>query len=278
MNTLIRETLPQFAPDVPPAFAAGDLEAVKKVPRRDRKQILISAYTSRYNPDLTAVLAAGGDISALADSAIDQPAPTSFAADLSTAITSAAPSAAAAAATPRRGYQITVKCSTPNAAGAAMFVSYINALQASPPTPDRPWKVVAATIVRQQTLGNDANRMAAMATAYTTAEKLRQTGIVSNESGTPGAAGPPSGLGGGPDQGFDPAQLRGGTGLGGGLGSSSNTVPPEAYEDPVLHEDVRADTEAVIVLVIELDPAPAAPPVPGAPGATPPKAVALAAP
>jgi hypothetical protein len=60
--------------------------------------------------------------------------------------------------------------------------------------------------------------------------------------------------------------------MGGGGGTNGPTVPDEAYQDPVLKEDIRNDTECIVVLAVAVDPAPAAgtPVKPGAPGVTSP--------
>ena len=306
INALLVQKLPQYGPDVPAGFATGDLTVIKQVPRRERKQIVLSAYTSKYG-DLTAALAGGEQaLAQLADPAVDAAAPTGGGNDLAGTAAAGLSGAAAAtpgtpAAAPKRGYILTLRCTTPNAANAAVFVKYMSDLKDSPPTAERPWKVSAGTIVRQVTLGNDPARMTAMAAAYQLAQTEKMKGTQSDAQGTgaglvlPGAlhgtapggvppGGVPGGLpgmvpgamppampGGMPGQPFDPSagEARGGgLGVGIGGGGQSTAVPDDAYNDPVLGEDVRTDTEAVIVLAVELNAAP-----PAAPNA---KAVAAA--
>ena len=285
INTLLHGCLPQFGPDVlrdlkgdaalAKQFAAGDPDALKKVPRRDRRQIVISAYTSKYSPDLTQALATP-DLSAFADLTVDQGPPAGPTAD--TAPYAATPVAGAVPDPTKRGYLITLKCASPNTSmgPGAVFVKYITDLQASPPSPERPWKVAKATIVRQMAISNDQPRMAALVNAWQLAQKAKQAANPA-VPGVPPAAGEP-GMPGGPmmpANGFyPPPGMAQGMGLGGG--NPNGGVPDEAYQDPVLNEDVRNDTEAVIVLAVQMDATPPAAPAPGAPAAAPPKSVAVA--
>ncbi len=276
INTLIHDALPQFGPDADPKRAAGDPDAIKQVPRRDRKQIVVTNVLSRYSSDLTAVLAnPTPDLAPLMDPGIEGAPPASVPMDFS-GLGGLSTGAAAGAATDtgKRGYVVTIKCSTPNAAGAAVFVKYMDTLRDSPPTAERPWKVSATTLVRQQSVANDVARMAAMVTAYHAAEMAKQAALAgaadapagSLPGGLPGN--PPGGPGG--DQPYNPAASLGSNA--GFAGTASQSVPDEAYQDSILGEDVRNDTEAVIVIAIELNVAP--PP----PAAAPAKAVALATP
>ena len=273
INTLLHQSLPQFAPSAPKGVGEGVVEALKKVPRGDREQIVLSAYTSKYYPDLTTVLA--GNLPSFADGSIES-GPGQLGGLESGMGAANNALAGTAVGTPKRGYVLTLLCSTPNKAGPAMFVRYIADLTGSPPTATRPWKVTEATVVRQMPLAADANRMTSLRTAWTAAQKLKQPppdAVVPGAAGTtPGAMPampvmPPGPAGGDPQ---DPAAV-----LGGGTGAGAGGVPDEAYQDPVLGEDVRNDTVAIIVLVIELDVAPPAPPA-GAPATpmTPPKSVA----
>ncbi len=284
VNTLIHACLPQFGPDVfkglPPSvtkdlaldaakrFGDGDVDTLKKVPRRDRKQIIVSAFTSKYAPDLSPVLADPSILSSNVDLSVDQAAPLGGTIE-SVAAVALAPGAVPPDAT-KRGYYVTIKCSTPNAGGAGMFVDYIAALKASPPTPSRPWRVSEATVVRQLPVSSDQPRLAAMVLAYTNAQRLKAAA----NPATPDMANNPQPLPGMPGGAFDNGMGRG-AGLAGG--NQPNGIPDEAYQDPQLHEDVRNDTEAIIVLAVQMDPTPPAPatPPPGTPPAAPVKSVAL---
>ena len=257
VNSLLHATLPQFGPNVPPEFAAGDPAAIKKVPRGDRKQVVISAYTSRYAPDLTAALAAP-DLSAFVDSTIDQPAPAGPTSDLGPLVNPAGGAATTAADPTKRGFIITLKVSTPNAAGPAVFVKYLADLKASPPSPERPWKVAGGTIVKQQAVGADQTRLRAMEVAYQAAQKAKDTGLpTGGEAGqAPGFAPPPP-----PGGMFDPSAMN--RGINPGVPGNPNNpggISEDAYKDPVLGEDVRNDTEAVMVLAVQMDPTVPAPP------------------
>ncbi len=271
VNDLLYSTLPQFKVGGPPdgvtaEFAAGKLAAVKAVPRGDRKQIIISAYKSKYTTNLAADLALP-DLSSLQDTAVDVVPSAAGSMDEGGVMQAVAASAggdtdtaggtAAAAVATKRGYVVTLKCSTPNAApGAEAVVKYLADLQASPPTADRPWKVSRTAIVRRLRVGDDPVRMREMAAAYAAAHKPALTA----DGTTPGMAGAAA------EPGFQPGREP-------GVGPvAAGGIPDEAYFDPALGEDVRNDTEAVVVLLIELDAA--APPPPAAPVAG--KAVAAA--
>jgi type IV pilus assembly protein PilM len=273
INALLLDSLPQFAPGVPKAFADGDPEAIKKVPRRDRKQIVISAYTSRYAPDLTNPLA-GPDLTPFTDYSVDQAPPAGPTSDPGPLVSAAA----APGTTPdptKRGFIVTIKVSTPNAAGPEVFVKYLADLRASPPSPERPWKVAGGTIVKQQSVGADAARMRAMETAYQNAQKLKDAAMPNLGEGAPPGGVPGGAMG--PGGMFDPGAALS-RNVSPGTSGNPNGIPDEAYQDPVLGEDVRNDTEAVIVLAVQMDPTPpAAPANPAAPGTPPPaKSVAVA--
>ena len=284
VNTLIHSCLPQFEPEVfqglspditkdlgPDAarlFGEGDVDTVKKIPRRDRKQIIIAALTSKYTPDITPGLDPAV-LPTFADLSVDQAPPLGGTVETYSAM--ALPAGTVAPDATKRGYYVTIKCSTPNGAGPGVFVKYISRLKASPPTPERPWKVTDATIVRQLPVSNDQPRMSAMLTAYQNAERQRLAANAANAANAEGANVPtpmPGGMpgvpGGMPGMPFDPNMNRG-SGFGGG--TQGNEVPGAAYEDPQLHEDVRNDTEAIIVLAVQMDPTIAVPatPAPGTP-------------
>jgi type IV pilus assembly protein PilM len=275
INTLLHDKLPQFAPGLPKAFGEGDPVALKKVPRKDRQQIVITAYTSKYTPDVTPAIPDAATLGTYADTAIDQIPTQGLAVDNGQAGAPAAGTTAPDAT--KRGYFVTLKCVTPNAAGPGMFYKYILDLKASPASPQRPWKVAEATILRQLSVKDDQPKMAAMVTAWQAAEKKKEAanvappGSPAGQAGMPGMPPPPGGM-------FEGAMGRG-AGLGNPAFNGSNGVPDEAYQDPVLGEDVRSDTEAIIVLAIQMDPTPPAPatPAPGAPGA-PTKSVAAVTP
>ena len=293
INTVLQSALPQFAPGVDPAFAAGDPAALKKVPRGDRKQVVITACTSKYYADLAGPLSPAVSLSSFVDPSVDllpttlggaeTPIDTAGAAGLPGG---AAPAASGGAAAPAgRGFVLTLRCVTPNQGGAATLVKYISDLQAIPPTADRPIKVVQASVITRTPLGRDPRRMAEMAAAYASKQKQKATGRTADDAGDAAARpnGPPGmpATGGGEGMpgampagmpGAMPGAMGGGGGNqddagqmpGAGTAGKEGTVPDEAYQDPVLKEDVRGDTEAVIVVVVQLDaPLPPAPATPG---------------
>ena len=265
INTLLRATLPQFAPGVPRGIGEGSVEAVKAVPRGDRKQVVISAVLSKYSDDLTAALAAQ-DLSQFADPTVDAP-PTTFLLNESPSAGMAGGLAAATgvpAGPAKRGYIVTLRCVTPNKEGAGLIQQYLNDLQASPPTLTRPWKVSTARIVKRDLLSTNARRMGEMVAAYNVAQKKAKDAAAPSET----TAGPTGG--GGID---GELTMPGGRATGLTPGGAGTAIPDVAYHDPQTDEDVRSDTEAIVVAVIELD-APPPPPVAPAPPAAG-KAVAV---
>jgi hypothetical protein len=148
-----------------------------------------------------------------------------------------------------------------------------DALQALTASPDRPIEIRQAKIVRQSRIKDDPTRIQAMVTEYQ--NRLRQkaqplapppTGGGFNgggsDMGMPPGIQPGMGM---PPGGFAPPGMAGGT--------ASQEIPAEAYQDPVLKEDVRDDTECIVVMAVVVDPNPAATTPGGTPAA---KTVAVA--
>ena len=293
INDLIYQTLPQngggggmptTAPSTQPAVtsaaAAGSPTTqpadMTGMPRGQRNQILIVEMTSRYAPDLTpykATPSLGGD-----PQSVDvQVAPTGLGQLAGGGAPPAAPSdpglnsnqngTGGGAPTPaaERGYIVTIRCTTPNADGAQKIDQYMAALRAAEPTDARPIKVVNATVVRSSRIKDDAARMSAMKAAYLAKKQLQNTQLqqAMQGGGGGGGGGPVAGGGYAPgEKGGGRSPLGGPTDMG---GAGAETVPDEAYQDPATKEDVRNDTESVIVLLVSVDPQ-KAPPKPAVAG------------
>jgi hypothetical protein len=112
------------------------------------------------------------------------------------------------------------------------------------PGPTRPLEVRQATIVKTTKVKDDPTLMTALVTAYTAREREKAQPAL--PGGGPGGFGnngmpqPPS-----MPPGFAP-------------GTNEQKIPDEAYQDPVLNEDVRDDTECTVVLAVVVDPNPPA--------------------
>ncbi len=292
INSLIYNTLPQNADGKQPELSSTKLDDIKKIPRSSRNQIIISAQISKYVPDISLV-----DLSTRPEdtTAINQiPFENGGMGGENGVFGSAgqpqgfAPTDpnAPPAGKPERGFIVTFKLSTPNAKGVELIEKFNDALKASPASPGRPIEVRQAKIIKQSKIKDDPARIQALVAAYTARMKEKAQPIVPGAA--PGMA--PGGFNGGgaappppmPNDVVSPYGGGGGYPGGGGFnpagfgGSSTEKVPDEAYQDPVLKEDIRDDTECIVAMLIVVDPNPAAPGTPGAP--VPPKAVAIAQP
>jgi type IV pilus assembly protein PilM len=286
INTLLYNTLPQNGETGQKELASSDPDEIRKIKRGDRNQIIMTAMVSRYYADLNPFLAPGSDLATQADQSSINTVPfetggTSlipFRAD--NANTAGAPTpdptaVAAAPAKPQRGFVLTLKLSTPSSRGVELVEAYNNALKGLNPTPDRPLQVLGAKIVKQQKIKDDPTRLAALVTQYQARlrakeEAAKQASIPGDGAGGPGAGNPgghgmrppfeggPLGGGGGPFGGGGGPFGGGGNAPNFGGGNTGPVVPEEAYQDPVLKEDIRDDTECIVVLAVSIDPAPPA--------------------
>jgi type IV pilus assembly protein PilM len=286
INTLIYNTLPQNGPDKQKELSSANPEDIKRIPRGKRNQIIISTMVSKYVPDMSLVLGPGLNSKADMQGAASIPYEnggeggfTAGRADVGYQGTDAN-AAGGPPAKPERGFIITMKVSTPSDSGGALVLKFNNALVAATATADRPLEVRQANIVTQSKIKDDQARITAMIAEFNARQKAKADPM-SPAAFTPGGPGmmpggegrvpPPGGFGGEtPPSGFGGSGLGGFGGGGGGI--NDKVIPPEAYQDPVLKEDVREDTECVVVLAVIIDPTPA--PATG----TPAKTVAIAQP
>jgi hypothetical protein len=197
------------------------------------------------------------------------------------------PAAIGPPAKPERGYIITLKLTTPSSKGIDVIAKFNSALMGFTPTPAMPFVIRAAKIDMPMKVREDQTTMNLLSAQYTAkqAEKERASVPGAIPGGGGGGVYPPPTGGGGfiPHGGGNyPGRTGGFAGGGGGYpgapgltGGDTQKVPDEAFLDPVLNEDVRDDTECVVVFALVVDPN-IPPPAPGAPST--PKTVAAATP
>jgi type IV pilus assembly protein PilM len=278
--TDIVHALPQFAADAPKELQSNDPNQIKKIPRGQRKQIVVEKVVSRYAPDLTAVLAAPS-LSVFANEQVDAAVDMGAGAMGTFGVPQAVPqfdggggNADGSAPPPgadlptggpvnanaQRGFVITVKCTTPYAGGVALVdSSFIPALMALKPgtlPTTKPYGVLKAAVARKMLVREDQQRMAKMAQDYQAKIVREQNAAAQAAAGVPGMPGPVPGTPP-PVPDFNPVMPVPGVG---GAAGNPNGIPDAAYQDPILKEDVRDDTECTMVFVVVLDPPPAPPP------------------
>jgi hypothetical protein len=254
-------------PTPQPEVMSGNPDTIKKIPRGERKQILLDSVTTvRYVPDLSPILADpdfakyGGDNAG----SIQPMAPTD-------------PNAAPVASNgPQRGFLITIVGTTPNSGGVSyVYDTMVSSLLKITPKPGQklPYAVVKASVVYSTLVKDSQTRMAAMQAAANAAHA-----VGSGSFNIPGVN-----FGGG-----SPETVMEDVGDGGGgfapnfnvAGGGANVQPgqPNPYVDRVTGEDVQNDREFKILLAVVLDPAVPAAPQPGEGGAAPAGDAAGAAP
>jgi type IV pilus assembly protein PilM len=211
-----------------PEVVSGIKEQILKIPRGDRKQIVIDSVSSYYYPEIKAILAAPTGWTAFAP----DPLNASNAPAVPTGVDTSALGPA-----PMRGFIVTLVCTTPNKNGYD-FVNqtFIDALQKQIGySPLREYMVVKAQMVHTTKLQLSPSRLSAIQHAM---DLITQNN--NNNNGAGQASAPqqptPQGVNGGP------AAL--------------------VYPDRITGEDVQQDTEVQIALAVVLDPTPPAPAAP----------------
>jgi len=290
LYTAIMGCLPQSAADAPAEVKSIDPVELKKVPRGDRKMIIVDKMTCQYSADLTAALAdpsfarfANENVPVVTDSSgstgmdmsmmnPDNPGmggPGMFGQgggdNTGMGGGPVGPTVPIAPANPngQRGFLITIRCTTPNKDGYLLvdqtLVKNLLALKPDAAMPDRPFEVKKAVIANKIKVRDDTTRMSKMLSDYQT--KLARDQAAAAAAATAAAAANPNAANaGGMNPNFSPSPVS----------INPNQPPEQAYHDPVLDEDVRDDTECTVVFAIVLDP-PALVTTPAAP-----KPVALA--
>ncbi len=267
INTLLYNSLPQFAADAPKELRSDDPEQIKKIPRGQRNQLVISGIVSKYWPDVSALQAPGYNLSVLADlgalNAVPGLGPVTGSAAggaggfsmAGAAGLGAAPAVPGAVTATPRGYVLTMKITTPSQSGAELVEKYHTTLLAATASPTQPFEVQGFSIQSRVIVGNDPAHLRDLVASYMAAQRDKAQA----EHPQGGGFMPPPPGGGGDDRGFRPGPMVGmdaapPMGMPGMTGTAENKPPVEAFFDPVLKEDVRGDTECVVVLVIVLDP------------------------
>jgi type IV pilus assembly protein PilM len=290
--TDIHQALSSAAPQ--PELLSGDVNKIKSIPRAQRQQIFVEELSSVYNSDLTALLtAAPSDFAAMVGTATGNASAGrgGFAPPTPRGMGPMGPDgmsteSAAPTADKQRGFLVTLRLRTPNAAGYT-FVdkTFLTALRGinlaaaftSPPTPPRNYYIAKAGIISSTSVGNRAG--AGNADAFM--NRARGTGMQPGGfGGAPpgmdegfGAFPPTGGYGGVPPRGptspfggFDPG---GGAGGGGQTGpvqrpqipaQTAQATPVDPLADRLTGEDMRQDVDVTVAFVVVVDPPkPAAP-------------------
>ena len=309
INTLIYNTYPQNAPDAQPELASTDPAVIKKVKRGDRNQILQLGQVHHYVSDMAGVLSPTIDL--LPDSTLLSVIPMetggiggngggmgSYGGPGMSPTFGTPPAAGATPSKPERGFIITLKLTTPSTRGIDIIAKFNSALMNIKPSPEFPFEVRNARIVAPMKLREDQNWVSYMLGLYQAKE--REKTLASTPGGAPGGGGGSPGGGYPQPGGMDPGRMPGAgggypgfsggggfpgpgggfPGAGGGYpggppgitGAATVKIPDEVFHDPVTQEDMRDDTECIVVFALVVDPNPVVP----APGS--PKTVALATP
>jgi type IV pilus assembly protein PilM len=281
--TDIYQTLPQFAADAPKALTSDDPKVMKTIPRADRKEIVIDRLDSRYVPDLTTVLADANfgkyANTSVSTAVVETPSnmggypggypggppggymggppgmPGGYTPDTGGAEIPTGPVQANA----QRGFLVTVNCTTPNANAVGLidqtFVKNLLAIKPGLIPAGKPYYIPKAVIVSASKVRNNQARIQKMVadyqqkmTAQAAAAAAAAAGVAA-PAGRAGNAGPSDFSPGGFSPPPMPVNVPG--------GQNANTIPDAAYQDAVLHEDVRDDTECTILFAVVLDPPPA---------------------
>jgi type IV pilus assembly protein PilM len=284
INTLIYDTLPQNGDAKQKELSSTNPEDIKRIPREKRNQIIISTLVSKYYPDMSLVLGpvldSKADMQGVATIPYENGGEGGFTGGRNdTGYQGPADATGAPPAKVERGFIITMKLSTPSERGAELVEKFDDALKAATASTDRPLEIRQAKIVTQSKIKDDQTRISAMIAEYNARQKAKTDPMNPGVMAPGGPAGPggiimPEGRGPGGGYGGEAPGFGGGLGggFGGGAGINDKTIPPEAYQDPVLKEDIREDTECVVVIAVIIDPTttPAA--------GSPVKAVAIAQP
>ncbi len=220
----IHQTLPQFASDAPKELTSNDPAELKKIPRAQRRQILVDRCVSKYYPDLTTVLTdpnlghfandsvniqmdnAGASVSSFLQSNAFAPGITPDAqmpldnsggtgGTGSTGDTGNgngdAGTSGPVAANAQRGFVITVKCTTPYADGVGLVGSTFipNLLALKPGMPNKPYAVVKAVIANKSSVANNQTRISKLVADYQ-AKMLKQAADAAAAAAAAAAANP----------------------------------------------------------------------------------------
>lgn len=273
-------------------------EVIKKVPRAERRQIVIDSLHASYMPSLAAVLS--GDLSQFASAAgiqapaggggfaspMSPPTPMGGAGGEFGSVGSvgaggefgspggAAPVDPNAAPDPNapRGFLVRAVVVTPNDKGAELVQdTLIRNLMAIGPTNEKPrvpYSIPKAKIITAKRLRADEPRLSKIRSDFEAARNKAQ-GLL--PAGNFGGGGSPGGAGafggefgspGGAQFGGGSAPFGGGSpfggGFGGGGGGPVGQDDPAPFADRRTGEDIRDDWMFDVIFVVQLDPPPPA--------------------
>ena len=285
----IHSALPQAKPDIQrqqPELISDDPQAIKKIPRGQRKQVLIDSMTSVYYPDASQPLGApdlrqfvgqqpqvvaqiggppqvGVGIGEGEGEAYNGGGP-----GMPPQMGAAAPVQASAggAAGAQRGFLVVMHTITPNAEGPELvkkeFLSQLATIVRDAQHPTRDYAILKPVVVSAVHIKEDEASKAKIRQDYQAA--VNAANMALQQQGLPGQ------LGGGemepPQLGGRALPMPGGPGMGAVGPNGLNQDDPIIFADRATGEDVRDDWEVTVAFFVELDPPPPAPTAPG--GAT----------
>lgn len=274
----ITAALPTPQDELRDAIRSGNADAIKKVPRDQRRIIRIDEVTSTYNPKLIADLALpnyklgegitpGSNNSGMSDFNGGMPGMPGQ----DPAVPGVDPAGKG------RGFVMLIRFTCP-LANAPQFVEQDvqQALMTIAPSAQRPnlkyavrkWRYVSGNRIAE-----NQSRLTRLQAEYDAAQRAKMGNVTPGQN--PTIAPPsfrPGGFGGPRPGGFDPEFPNGfddGTprgGFGGGFGGGAPAVPATrgdepAFKDRITGESVLADWEFTIAVAVELDPEAYVPPV-----------------
>jgi type IV pilus assembly protein PilM len=246
-NDMLRDVFSKLPPG---PSTAEEVTAMAAIPRGQRQQIVAHDFTYQYKPDVT--MYEKGQMKD-ADFSLQASSPGSGTGFSRMAAPVAPGAAAAGAAGPKvRGYLLTLHVTTPNAGGDDYIrKTVIDQLRAegekSNSTTFRITRAVVAI----------SRRVTASSLTLGAPRGPRSFGQFPNNPYNAGGIGPSAGR-----QPFAPVY--------GGNTAGASAAPIDPLADPLFpNESMKEDTEATLLIAVELDPPPAAPAAPGGPAPAP---------
>jgi type IV pilus assembly protein PilM len=244
-------------PDPGPDVKSGDPDRIKKVPRNKRLQVKIEQLGSRYEPNLTAVLADEATFRAAAGSLVTEAAPAGGSRTGGPGMSfptfpqmgagaSAEGEAAAQPEVPERGFIIGVRLTTPYANAGELGENIQNALRAKAGQVGKgaSYKIVRVAVT-------SAAKLPPTAPAAANAHSMRP-GLPAVGPRRPAApAAPPPGTVAPPVR------------PGARFESQPGDQAADTFVDPVTGESLKDDWQLTLLVAAVLDPKPPAPPAEG---------------
>lgn len=250
-------SIPQPPEPLATAIKKADVEAIKKVPRGERKLIQVNEILSVYDPAIAPKLAdANYRPTALPPMASDPtalltatgPTATGFGMPTDPAVAAAAPDPTGKG----RGFFLTLRITCP----LDQAVEYIekdlqDALKSVAPSERRPnlrYAIKRVWILQRNPIKEDSTRMQKLAADYAAVLAAKTAAAGANAAGTV----VPTGEGGAPPR--PPGYPQGGFGGQPQPQPGATATPDESYNDRLTGESILEDKEFEMVLGLELDP------------------------